>query len=79
MRYASRTSDGALFWADNGVGYVVSGGTTDKDRLNQVARLVYDQTEKSGRLDSRHRIAVSQFRHRKSGMKTSARLKYRTG
>ncbi len=47
MRYASRNADGALFWADNGVGYVVS-GPTDKDRLNQVARLVYDQTEKSG-------------------------------
>ena len=47
MRYASRNADGALFWADNGVGYVLS-GPTDKDRLNQVARLVYDQTEKSG-------------------------------
>ena len=47
MRYASHNSDGALFWADRGVGYVLS-GPTDKDRLNQVARLVYDQTEKSG-------------------------------
>ena len=47
MRYAARESDGALFWADRGVGYVLS-GPTDKDRLNQVARLVYDQTEKSG-------------------------------
>ena len=36
-----------MFWADRGVGYVVS-GRTDKDRLTQVARLVYDQTEKSG-------------------------------
>ena len=47
MRYASNDNDGALFWADRGVGYVVS-GPTDKDRLTQVARLVYDQTEKAG-------------------------------
>ena len=38
---------GALFWADRGVGYVVS-GTGDRERLTQVARLVYDQTEKKG-------------------------------
>jgi anti-sigma factor RsiW len=47
MRYATQDNDGALFWADRGVGYVVSGGT-DRDRLTQVARLVYDQAEKSG-------------------------------
>jgi anti-sigma factor RsiW len=47
MRYAARESDGALFWADHGVGYVLS-GPTDKGRLSQVARLVYDQTEKTG-------------------------------
>ncbi|HEY8334397.1 MAG TPA: anti-sigma factor [Tardiphaga sp.] len=47
MRYAAQDKDGAMFWAEKGVGYVVS-GPTDKDRLNQVARLVYDQTEKSG-------------------------------
>jgi anti-sigma factor RsiW len=47
MRYASQDKDGALFWAEKGVGYVLS-GPTDKDRLNQVARLVYDQTEKTG-------------------------------
>ena len=47
MRYAARASDGAMFWADHGVGYVLS-GPTDKDRLSQVARLVYDQTEKNG-------------------------------
>jgi anti-sigma factor RsiW len=47
MRYASQDSDGALFWAERGVGYVVSGGS-DRERLTQVARLVYDQTEKSG-------------------------------
>jgi anti-sigma factor RsiW len=47
MRYATQDNDGALFWADRGVGYVVSGGS-DRARLMQVARLVYDQTEKSG-------------------------------
>jgi anti-sigma factor RsiW len=47
MRFTSENNNGALFWADGGVGYVVS-GTTDRDRLTQVARLVYDQTEKKG-------------------------------
>jgi anti-sigma factor RsiW len=47
MRYATQDSDGALFWADRGVGYVVSGGS-DRERLTQVARLVYDQAEKAG-------------------------------
>ncbi len=47
MRYASQDNDGALFWADRGVGYVVSGGS-DRERLTQVARLVYEQTEKNG-------------------------------
>jgi anti-sigma factor RsiW len=47
MRFTTEDNNGALFWADRGVGYVVS-GTTDRDRLTQVARLVYDQTEKNG-------------------------------
>jgi anti-sigma factor RsiW len=47
MRYTAQASDGALYWADRGVGYVLS-GPTDKDRLHQVARLVYDQAEKNG-------------------------------
>jgi anti-sigma factor RsiW len=47
MRYATQDNDGALFWADRGVGYVVSGGG-DRERLTEVARLVYDQTEKTG-------------------------------
>jgi len=47
MRYATQDNDGALFWTDRGVGYVVSGGS-DRERLTQVARLVYDQAEKSG-------------------------------
>jgi anti-sigma factor RsiW len=47
MRYAASGGNGAMFWADRGVGYVVS-GPTDRERLNHVARLVYDQTEKAG-------------------------------
>src|SRR5258707_3711198 len=47
MRYSRQDNDGALFWAERGVAYVVSGGS-DRERLTQVARLVYDQTEKSG-------------------------------
>jgi anti-sigma factor RsiW len=47
MRYTTRDNEGAMFWADRGVGYVVSGGT-DRERLKQVAQLVYDQAEKSG-------------------------------
>jgi anti-sigma factor RsiW len=47
MRYAKQDNVGALFWADRGVGYVVSGGG-DRERLTQVARLIYDETEKNG-------------------------------
>ena len=47
MRYATRGNDGALFWTERGVGYAVSGGT-DRERLTQVARMVFDQTEKNG-------------------------------
>ena len=47
MRYARQDNDGALFWADRGVAYVVS-GSGDRERLTQVAKLVYDQTDKSG-------------------------------
>src|SRR5262249_37798086 len=47
MRYTSQNNEGALFWAGRGVGYVVRGGT-DRERLSQVARLVYDQAEKNG-------------------------------
>lgn len=46
MRYAAQDKDAAMFWADKGVGYVVS-GTSDKERLNKVARAIYDQTDKS--------------------------------
>jgi anti-sigma factor RsiW len=47
MRYTTLDSDGAMFWADRGVGYVVSGGS-DRERLAAVARAVYEQVEKSG-------------------------------
>jgi len=46
MRYTAAENSGAMYWAEDGVGYVLS-GPTDKDRLNEVARLVYDQTEKT--------------------------------
>jgi anti-sigma factor RsiW len=47
MRYAAEGRDSALFWADRGVGYVVSGGS-DRGRLTQIAQAVYDQMEKTG-------------------------------
>jgi anti-sigma factor RsiW len=47
MRYTMLDNDGAMFWADRGVGYVVSGGS-DRERLAQVARAVYEQVEKNG-------------------------------
>ena len=47
MRYTTLDDDGAMFWADRGVGYVVS-GSGDRERLTEVARAVYDQVEKSG-------------------------------
>lgn len=47
MRYASQGRDSALFWADRGVGFVVS-GSGDRDRLTQIAKLVYEQSEKLG-------------------------------
>ncbi len=51
MRYTTQGKDGAkegsLFWADRGVGYVVT-GSSDRERLTQVARQVYDQSDKNG-------------------------------
>ncbi len=47
MRYTAAENSGAMYWSEDGVGYVLS-GPIDKDRLNQVARMVYEQTEKSG-------------------------------
>jgi anti-sigma factor RsiW len=46
MRYAAQGNEGALFWADRGVGYVVS-GVSDRNRLTQIAQAVYDQMEKN--------------------------------
>jgi len=46
MRYTAAENSGAMYWSEDGVGYVLS-GPIDKDRLNQVARQVYDQTEKT--------------------------------
>lgn len=47
MRYAAQGKDSALFWAERGVGFVVA-GSSDRDRLTQIAKLVYDQSEKLG-------------------------------
>ena len=47
MRYTAGENSGAMYWSEDDVGYVLS-GPTDKERLHQVARLVYDQTEKGG-------------------------------
>jgi anti-sigma factor RsiW len=47
MRYAAQGRDGAMFWAERGVGFVVS-GAGDRDRLSQIAKLVYDESEKLG-------------------------------
>jgi anti-sigma factor RsiW len=47
MRYSAQGKESALFWADHGVGYVVSGGA-DRGRLTQIAQAVYDQMEKPG-------------------------------
>ena len=46
MRYTTLDNDGALSWADRGVGYVVSGGS-DRERLMRVAQAVYDQADKT--------------------------------
>ena len=47
MRYSAQGNESALFWADRGVAYVVS-GVGDRGRLTQIAQSVYDQMEKTG-------------------------------
>jgi anti-sigma factor RsiW len=47
MRYTTAENSGAMYWSDDNVGYVLS-GPIDKDRLDQVARRVYEQNEKGG-------------------------------
>ena len=47
MRYSAQGNESALFWADRGVAYVVS-GVGDRGRLTQIAQSVYDQMEKAG-------------------------------
>ena len=49
MRYTAAENSGAMYWSEDGVGYVLSGPSADKERLNQVARIVYEQTEKAGK------------------------------
>lgn len=45
MRYASGQQDAALFWADNGVGYALS-GADKREQLQKVAGIIYDQIER---------------------------------
>ena len=47
MRYSAHGNESALFWADRGVAYVVSGGS-DRGKLTQIAQAIYDQMEKNG-------------------------------
>src|SRR3954452_9545021 len=47
MRYSAQGNEGALFWADRGVAYVVS-GVGDRGRLTQIAQSIYYQMEKAG-------------------------------
>ena len=47
MRYTAAENSGAMYWSEDNVGYVLS-GPINKDRLKEVARLVYDQMEKRG-------------------------------
>ena len=46
MRYVTKRSDASMFWSDAGVGYALC-GPADRDKLQQVAGLVYDQVERS--------------------------------
>ncbi len=47
LRYKRGERDAAFTWVDNKVGYVVS-GPSDRDKLETVAKNVYDQVDKSG-------------------------------
>jgi anti-sigma factor RsiW len=47
MRYTAAENSGAMYWSENQVSYVLS-GPMDKEMLNHVARIVYDQNEKGG-------------------------------
>ena len=46
MRFATEGDNGALYWASNNVGYVVT-GPADKSKLTNLAQLVYDQNQKT--------------------------------
>src|SRR6201999_2414611 len=47
MRYTAAENSGAMYWSEEEVSYVLR-GPMDKDKLNHVARLAYDQTDKGG-------------------------------
>lgn len=47
LRYRSKDSTAAFYWVDDKVAYVVS-GPADRDRLEAVTKLVWEQVDKSG-------------------------------
>ncbi|MCW5694730.1 MAG: anti-sigma factor, partial [Pseudolabrys sp.] len=47
LRFKGGERDATMSWVDNKVGYVVS-GPSDRDKLENVAKNVYDQVDKSG-------------------------------
>ena len=51
-----------MHWIENDVGYVVS-GPADKERLNRIAQLAYEQTE--NRAPSRERSDATQLMSRR--------------
>ena len=69
MRYAAQGKEGALFWADRGVAYRGVSGGSDRERLTQIAQagLRPDGEDRRVRQPSGR---LSQFRHRKSGIRT---------
>jgi anti-sigma factor RsiW len=46
MRYVAKRNDATMFWSDAGIGYALC-GPADRDRLQQVASVLYDQVEKA--------------------------------
>ena len=45
MRYVAEHNNASMFWSDSGVSYALC-GPADRERLQQVASMVYDQVEK---------------------------------
>jgi len=47
VRFTSQGNAAALTWADDGISYVLA-GPGDRERLQKVANIVYDQVENAG-------------------------------